>query len=66
LNEKSGGQLGLTSPKMKKKLTFELVVAEIQLHQTPKLPQGFGDASYERAKNRWKQVGQWALTTTKK
>jgi hypothetical protein len=52
LNEKSGGQLGLTSPKMKKKLTFELVVAEIQLHQTPKLPQGFGDASYERAKNR--------------
>ena len=40
--------MGLTSPKMKKKLTFELVVAEIQLHQTPKLPKGFGDAPYER------------------
>ena len=44
----AGGQWGLTSPKMKKKLTFELVAAEIQLLQTPKLSQGFGDAPYER------------------
>jgi hypothetical protein len=35
-------------PKIKKKLTFELVAAEIQLKQIPKLPQGFGDAPYER------------------
>jgi hypothetical protein len=48
LNEKSDGQSALTTSKIEKKLTFEFVVAEIQLHQIPKLSKGFGDAPYER------------------
>jgi hypothetical protein len=48
LNEKSDGQSALTASKIEKKLTFEFVAAEIQHHQIPKLPKGFGDAPYER------------------
>jgi|SouAtlMetagenome_1021521.scaffolds.fasta_scaffold111441_2 hypothetical protein len=40
--------VGTDQPKNEKKLTFELVGVENQRHQIPKLPQGFGDAPYER------------------
>jgi hypothetical protein len=44
---------------MKKKLTFELVAAEIQLHQIRKLSQGFGDAPCERDQ----QIGENKLVS---
>ena len=40
--------VGTDRLKNRKKLTFEFVAAEIQLHQIPKLYKGFGDAPYER------------------
>ena len=43
-----GWSVGTDRLKNRKKLTFEFVAAEIQLHQIPKLSKGFGDAPYER------------------
>jgi hypothetical protein len=40
--------VGTDRLKNRKKLTFEFVAAEIQLHQIPKLSKGFGDTPYER------------------
>jgi hypothetical protein len=45
---KTSWSVGTDQPKNEKKLTFELVGVENQRHQIPKLPQGFGDAPYER------------------
>jgi hypothetical protein len=56
--------VGTDRLKNRKKLTFEFVPAEIQLHQIPKLSKGFGDAPYERDQKVVKK--KLALTTPKK